>query len=115
MTWTDFQGNSGQGVALAYTADSGFFYFFQPEILELLVKVVNGCGFNDSMHSHIFQMFGRANPDAAIAGDGIGLALCQRIVQAHGGRIWAESVPGEGSTFYVRLPRRMTGSNFGDL
>ncbi len=75
----------------------------------------NGCGFNDSMHSHIFQMFGRANPDAAIAGDGIGLALCQRIVQAHGGRIWAESVPGEGSTFYVRLPRRMTGSNFGDL
>ncbi|WP_306292795.1 ATP-binding protein [Hydrogenophaga sp. H7] len=66
-------------------------------------------------HSHIFQMFGRANPDAAIAGDGIGLVLCQRIVQAHGGRIWAESVPGEGSTFYVRLPRRMTGSNFGDL
>ena len=75
----------------------------------------NGCGFNNSMHSHIFQMFGRANPDAAIAGDGIGLALCQRIVQAHGGRIWAESQPGEGSTFYVCLPRRTTGSNFGDL
>lgn len=65
----------------------------------------NGCGFSPAMHSHIFQMFGRANPDGAIAGDGIGLALCQRIVQAHGGRIWAESVAGEGSVFHLWLPR----------
>lgn len=67
----------------------------------------NGCGFNPAMQSHIFQMFGRANPDAAVAGDGIGLALCQRIVQAHGGRIWAESAPGEGATFFVYLPQAM--------
>lgn len=75
----------------------------------------NGCGFNPAMQSHIFQMFGRANPDAAIAGDGIGLALCQRIVQAHGGRIWAESAPGEGSVFFLFLPRPAPGSNFGGL
>jgi len=75
----------------------------------------NGCGFNPSMRSHIFQMFGRANPDGAIAGDGIGLALCQRIIQAHGGRIWAESVPGEGSAFFVFLPRVSPGSNFASL
>ncbi len=65
----------------------------------------NGCGFSPAMHSHIFQMFARANADDAVAGDGVGLALCQRIVQAHGGRIWAESVAGEGSVFHVFLPR----------
>jgi hypothetical protein len=48
VVWTDFENNTGPGVALAYTADSGFFYFFDPLILELLVKVVNGCGFNNS-------------------------------------------------------------------
>ena len=48
VTWTDFQGGSGPGVALAYTADSGFFYFFNPQILELLVKIVNGCSANGS-------------------------------------------------------------------
>lgn len=63
------------------------------------------CGFNAGMQSHIFQMFGRANPDNAIVGDGIGLALCQRIIQAHGGRIWAQSHPGKGSEFFVFLPR----------
>lgn len=46
VTWTDFQGRSGPGVALAYTPDSGFFYFFNPQILELLVKIVNGCSAN---------------------------------------------------------------------
>lgn len=65
----------------------------------------NGCGFSPAMHSHIFQMFARANPDDSVAGDGVGLALCQRIVQAHGGRIWADSVAGEGSVFHLFLPR----------
>lgn len=75
----------------------------------------NGCGFNPAMQSHIFQMFGRANPDLAVAGDGIGLAMCQRIVLAHGGRIWAESAPGEGATFYVFLPVATPSSHFGPL
>ncbi|MEO8276568.1 MAG: M35 family metallo-endopeptidase [Thermoanaerobaculia bacterium] len=48
VDWTDFEGASGPGVALAYTADSGFFYFFNSQILELLVKVVNGCTLNDA-------------------------------------------------------------------
>ena len=75
----------------------------------------NGCGFNPAMQSLIFQMFGRANPNGDIAGDGIGLALCQRIVQAHGGRIWAETTVAQGSTFYIYLPRTSPGSNFGAL
>lgn len=75
----------------------------------------NGCGFKEGMQSHLFQMFGRANPDAAVAGDGIGLALCQRIVLAHGGRIWAEPAPEEGSIFSVFLPLVTPTSNFGPI
>lgn len=75
----------------------------------------NGRGFNQAMQSRIFQMFGRANPEGAVAGDGIGLSLCQRIVLAHGGRIWAESTPGEGAAFFVFLPIATPGSNFGPL
>lgn len=75
----------------------------------------NGYGFNASMESHIFEMFGRASPNETIAGDGIGLALCQRIIQAHGGRIWAESVPGTGSEFFMFLPRTARESGFGAL
>jgi hypothetical protein len=48
VVWTDFEGDSGPGVALSYTPDSGFFYFFDPNVLELLVKIVNGCGLNDA-------------------------------------------------------------------
>lgn len=48
VVWTDFENNTGPGVALSYTADSGFFYFFNSQILELLVKIVNGCGFNNA-------------------------------------------------------------------
>lgn len=64
----------------------------------------NGCGFNAALETKVFEMFSRASPDASIPGDGIGLALCQRIVSAHGGRIWATSRLGEGSVFFVFLP-----------
>lgn len=44
MTWTDFQAGTGPGFAVPFTSDSGFFYFFGPQNLEVLVKMVNGCG-----------------------------------------------------------------------
>lgn len=65
----------------------------------------NGRGFDPGQHERILQMFGRACEDAAIAGDGIGLALTQQIVESHGGRLWGESVPGEGACFHVWLPK----------
>jgi len=64
-----------------------------------------GCGFDATQHDHILQMFGRACDDAAIPGDGIGLALAKQIVDSHvGGRLWGESKPGQGATFHVHLP-----------
>jgi len=64
----------------------------------------NGIGFEPSEASKIFEPFKRLHSAADIPGTGVGLAICRRIVHAQGGRIWAESQPGQGSTFHFTLP-----------
>ena len=64
----------------------------------------NGVGFEPSESDKVFQVFRRLH-GRNIPGTGIGLALCKRIVERHGGRIWVESEAGLGSTFYFSLPR----------
>jgi PAS domain S-box-containing protein len=64
----------------------------------------NGEGVPEGERQRIFQIFRRLHPRGAHRGAGVGLALCERIVERHGGAIWVDEAPGGGSAFHVTLP-----------
>lgn len=75
----------------------------RPEMVVITVRD-NGIGFDEKHHDRIFQPFQRLVGHSQFEGSGIGLAICRKIVERHGGTITARSKPGEGSTFIVTLP-----------
>lgn len=68
----------------------------------------NGIGIEEKYLNKIFGIFKQLNPPEKYDGTGAGLTICKKIVEEHGGKIWAESKVGEGSTFHITIPNKVS-------
>ena len=65
----------------------------------------NGIGIDPQFQKRVFQPFQRLHGRSAFEGSGVGLAICRKVVEQHGGKIWVKSSPGEGTAFHIVLPK----------
>jgi signal transduction histidine kinase len=74
---------------------------------EVIISIAdNGIGMDQAYESKVFRLFHRLNKNKNYEGSGVGLSICKNIVEKYGGRIWYESVIGEGTTFFLAIPKQ---------
>jgi PAS domain S-box-containing protein len=95
------------GYALKYRSEAALLVRISAEPIGEMWRISvadNGIGIAPEYHDHVFGLFQRLHGGGKYSGSGIGLAICQKIVQRYGGRIWVDSEPGHGATFSFVLP-----------
>lgn len=105
QVWINLLGNAAKYSARAVPPRIQVFSTHDDRTRETIFAVRdNGVGFDPQYVEKLFKVFSRLHSEREYQGTGIGLALVHRIVTRHGGRVWAESQPGAGATFFFSLP-----------